>query len=123
MQPADAPPLEVLLVALPETAGSALYGMLDVLGAAGTLWAQLTGEAPGRPLLRPRILGPTRAPFRCGNGVPVCPELGLEDDPEAPLVVVPELWLAPDDDLRGRHPELLDWLRRRYRSGSHLYSA
>ena len=30
-----AAPIEVLIVAVPETAGSALYGMLDVLHAAG----------------------------------------------------------------------------------------
>ena len=31
-------PVEVLIVAVPETAGSALYGMLDVLLAAGNIW-------------------------------------------------------------------------------------
>jgi hypothetical protein len=30
--------LEAIIVALPETAGSALYGMVDVLAATGTLW-------------------------------------------------------------------------------------
>ena len=30
--------IEALIVALPETAGSALYGMVDVLAATGTLW-------------------------------------------------------------------------------------
>ena len=32
-------PLEAIIVALPETAGSALYGMVDVLAATGTLGA------------------------------------------------------------------------------------
>ena len=116
-------PLDALIVALPETAGSALYGMVDVLGATGTLWRQLVGEEPGERLIRPRIVGPSREPFRCGNAIPVCPELGLCDDPEGDIVVVPELWLSPDDDMKGRYPELIDWLRRRYRSGSFLYSA
>jgi hypothetical protein len=31
-------PTEVLSVAVKETAGSALYGMLDVLSAAGSIW-------------------------------------------------------------------------------------
>ena len=30
--------VEVLILALPETAGSALYGMVDVLSATGNLW-------------------------------------------------------------------------------------
>jgi hypothetical protein len=42
------------ILALPETAGSALYGMVDVLAATGTLWRELVGEDPGHPLIRPR---------------------------------------------------------------------
>lgn len=123
MAPPDKAPLEVLIVALPETAGSALYGMVDVLGATGTLWRQLVGEPPGEPLLRPRIVALSREPFRCGNGIPVCPDFGLDEDPAAGIVILPELWLAPDDDMQGRYPDLLAWIRRRHRSGSVLYSA
>jgi transcriptional regulator GlxA family with amidase domain len=123
MNDRGATPLDALIVALPETAGSALYGMVDVLGATGTLWRQLVGEEPGERLIRPRIVGPSREPFRCGNAIPVCPELGLCDDPEGDIVVVPELWLSPEDDMKGRYPELIDWLRRRHHSGSSLYSA
>lgn len=123
MERPEQPPLDVLIVALPETAGSALYGMVDVLGATGTLWRQLVGEPPGEPLLQPRIVALSREPFRCGNGIPVCPDFGLDEDPEAGIVILPELWLAPDDDMQGRYPDLLEWIRRRYRSGSVLYSA
>ncbi|MFX4227882.1 MAG: hypothetical protein ACFHHU_08350 [Porticoccaceae bacterium] len=35
-------PIEVLILAVPETAGSALYGMVDVLLAAGNLWQTLS---------------------------------------------------------------------------------
>jgi transcriptional regulator GlxA family with amidase domain len=123
MQSEPPRPKEALILALPETAGSALYGMVDVLGATGTLWRQLVGEPAGEPLLRPRIVAPGSAPFRCGNGIPVCPELAVGDDPAGEIVVLPELWLAPDDALEGRYPEVLDWVRRRWRAGSHLYSA
>src|SRR5688500_3074931 len=37
-----AAPLKALIVALPETAGSALYGMVDVLSAAGSLYEELS---------------------------------------------------------------------------------
>ncbi|MCQ4348992.1 helix-turn-helix domain-containing protein [Pseudomonas stutzeri] len=116
-------PIEVCLVALPETAGSALYGMLDVLSAAGTLWQTLTGAAAGTPAFRVRILGPSRAPFTCGNGIPVSPALGLAERPAADIVIVPEIWLGPDDVVAGRYPELMAWLRERFRAGSSLYSA
>lgn len=123
MRDCVADPIDALIVALPETAGSALYGMVDVLGAAGTLWHQLVGDEPGGTLIRAKILGQTRQPFVCGNKIPVCPAVAIGEDPEAEIVIVPELWLAPDDDMKGRYPGLYDWLRRRYRAGSYVYSA
>jgi transcriptional regulator GlxA family with amidase domain len=112
-----------LILALPETAGSALYGMIDVLAATGTLWRELVGEAPGHPLIRPRIVSPARRPFRCGNGIPVSPEVTIEQANRPEIVIVPELWLAPTDDVRDRHQGVKDWLRRCHRNGSTIYSA
>ncbi len=118
----EASTLTALIVAVPETAGSALYGMVDVLAATGNLWQQLAGE-PTRKLILPRIVSPTRSPFKCGNSIPVSPDLAVEEDPHAGIVILPELWLAPDDDMKGRYPNLLDWVRRRYQTGSTIYSA
>jgi transcriptional regulator GlxA family with amidase domain len=115
--------IEAAIVALPETAGSALYGMIDVLTATGTLWRQLVGEEPGASLIRPRIVAHAGGPFQCGNGIPVRPEASVAEDPDADIVIVPELWLAPDDAMDGRYPEVMDWIRRRYRGGSTIYSA
>jgi hypothetical protein len=60
-------PIEVLIVAVPETAASALYGLVDVLSATGNLWQTLVREAP-RTLFRVRIVSPGSRPFTCGNG-------------------------------------------------------
>jgi len=95
--------LEAIIVALPETAGSALYGMVDVLSATGTLWRQLVGEDPGTALIHPRIVSLSREPFRCGNAIPVTPDLGIEDVSKADILILPELWLAPSDDMRERY--------------------
>jgi transcriptional regulator GlxA family with amidase domain len=116
-------PLDVLMVAVPETAGSSLYGMVDVLSAAGNVWQTLARSGAPRELFRVRVVAPRRTPFRCGYGIPVRPDVAIADDAEAPIVVVPELWLGPDESIRGRYPELVDWLRRRYRAGAVLYSA
>jgi transcriptional regulator GlxA family with amidase domain len=115
--------LEAIIVALPETAGSALYGMVDVLAATGTLWRQLVGDDPGTALIHPRIVSPSREPFRCGNGIPVTPDLAIDDVSKADILILPELWLAPSDDMRERYAELKDWIRRLYRSGCTVYSA
>jgi transcriptional regulator GlxA family with amidase domain len=114
--------IDALILAIPETAGSALYGMVDVMAATGTLWRELVGEA-GHQLIRPRIVSQSRKPFRCGNGIPVSPELSVEEAPAPDIVIVPELWLAPTDDMHDRYQGLKEWLRRCHRSGSVLYSA
>jgi transcriptional regulator GlxA family with amidase domain len=115
--------VEALILALPETAGSALYGMVDVLAATGRLWQELVGLEPAATQIRPRIVSLGRQPFTCGNAIPVLPELSVDEDPQAPIVILPELWLSPQDDLKGRHPALCDWIRRRYADGATLYSA
>jgi transcriptional regulator GlxA family with amidase domain len=49
--------------------------------------------------------------------------MSVEEDPDAEIVILPELWLAPDDDMAGRHLEVVEWIRRRHRSGSTIYTA
>jgi transcriptional regulator GlxA family with amidase domain len=115
--------IEALVVAVRETAGSALYGMVDVLSAAGTLWQTLVRADPQRRLFRVRVVAPSREGFRCGNGIPVVPELSLAEDPKADVVILPELWLGPDEEFKGRYPELMSWIRKKYHEGATLYSA
>ncbi|BCS30948.1 AraC family transcriptional regulator [Luteitalea sp. TBR-22] len=116
-------PLETLIVAIPETAGSALYGMVDVLSATGSVWHTLTRTPTDAPPFRVRIVSPSRDPFRCGYGIPVEPHAAIDEIVRADLVIVPELWLGPDEHLKGRYPALRDWMRARHADGAHLYSA
>ena len=116
-------PVDVLIVAVPETAGSALYGMLDVLLAAGNIWQTLARTGLEQTLFRVRIVSPTAESFTCGNGIPVVPDCAVADNPGAAILILPELWLGPDEDTHGRYPELMDWIRRQYKEGSTLYSA
>ncbi len=117
-------PLDVLIVAVPETAGSALYGMSDVLNAAGNIWQTLARSDTPQQLFRVRIVVAQgevvlRAVTACR-----CGRTARSDaDPHADIVILPELWLGPDEPFKGRYPALMDWLRKRHRAGSHLYSA
>jgi len=119
----SSPPVTALIVAVPETAGSALYGMVDVLGAAGNIWQALVRTEPEAKMIKPVIVSTTKKPFRCGNGIPVVPECSIADCPAGEIIVVPELWLGPDEPLHGRYPALMNWLRERYAAGAYLYSA
>lgn len=122
----DAPkkrPIKVLIVAVPETAGSALYGMVDVLLAAGNIWQTLVRSETEDKLFQVSIVSPEKAIFSCGNGIPVNPDCSIADDPDADIVILPELWLGPDEGLNGRYPEMMAWLRHMYKQGATLYSA
>lgn len=113
----------VLILALPETAGSALYGMVDVLMATGTLWQTLVGDSvPFRPF-DVGIVSVTRSPFHCGHGIPVEPECAIDEDPPLDVLILPEIWLGPDEDIGGRYDVLMAWINRKYREGATVYSA
>ena len=116
-------PLEVLIVALRETAGSALYGMIDVLLATGTVWQTLLRSGDQRQYFRVRIVSPDGRLFTCGNGIPVNPDCAVTDDPTAAILILPELWLGPDETMTDRYPELIQWICRRHAEGSTIYSA
>lgn len=123
MTNSDAEPIEALILALPESAGSAIYGLIDVFASTGTLWLALVGDEPTGRQIRPKVVSLSRDPFRCGNAIPVTPDLTIADRSDAEIIVIPELWLAPDDDLKDRYPEVKEWLRKRHNAGSNIYSA
>lgn len=116
-------PVDVVVVAIPETVASTLYGMVEVLQAAGNIWQALARDDEQRTLFHARIVSPDGSPFTCGNGIPVHPELSLTDDPDGSIVVLPELWLGADDHLLGRYPELMSWIRSMHRDGASIYAA
>ena len=116
-------PIDVLMLALPETAGSSLYGMLDVLSATGAIWQVLARAGQETRFFRIRVVSPDGRLFSCGNGIPVNPDCAVSDDPRAPIIILSELWLGPDESLSGRYPEVVEWLKRCHDGGSTLYSA
>jgi transcriptional regulator GlxA family with amidase domain len=97
--------------------------LVDVLASTGSLWLTLVGDEPAGRTIRPKIVSLARDPFRCGNSIPVAPDLTIDEASRADIIVIPELWLTPDDDLKDRYAELKEWLRSRHRAGSIIYSA
>lgn len=116
-------PIEVAIVAVPETGGGALYGMVDLLSAAGTLWPDLVGTVRPRSLFRPYVVAYRKEAFRCTHGVPVVPDGSIEDGLEPKIVVVPELWQPPGTGPIDAYRELGIWLRDRHAGGSLIYSS
>jgi transcriptional regulator GlxA family with amidase domain len=116
-------PLETAIVAVSETAGSALYGMLDVLSVTGNVWQTLTRAEPTPPPFRVQVVSVGRDRFCCGNGIPVEPGAAVHEVDRADIVILPELWLGPDEHLKGRYPVLIEWIRACYETGACVYSA
>ena len=116
-------PLQALIVAIPESSGSALYGMFDVLSVTGSIWQTLSRTGGEQNLIHPRIVSVTTKPFICGNGIPVQPELDINTAGKTDILILSELWLGPDEDFSGRYPELIEWIQKKYREGTYIYSA
>jgi len=115
--------VEVIIVAVEETAGSALYGMVDVLLAAGNLWQTLVRSDTHHSSFNVRIVSNHKQVFSCGNRIPVIPDCAIDENPSADIIILPELWLGPDETIQGRYPQIMDWLRSQYQQGSFMYSA
>jgi transcriptional regulator GlxA family with amidase domain len=49
--------------------------------------------------------------------------VSIRDNPPADIIIIPQLWLGPDEHLGGRYPEVTAWLRERYADGACVYSA
>ncbi|MEO1331312.1 MAG: helix-turn-helix domain-containing protein [Pseudomonadota bacterium] len=123
MPTAEPKPIDVQLLALPETAASGLYGMLDVLRVAGALWRTISGADPGPTCFNPRIVASQPEPFRCGGVAMVEPDIVISPSNVPEVLVITDFWLALDDAVLDRHEELKAWLRHCWSNGATIYSA
>jgi len=46
--------------------------------------------------------------LRQNGGIPVNPDLAIDEATDAGIIIVPELWLAPTDNLHDWYPEVKD---------------
>ena len=82
--------IQVAIVAVPETAGSALYGMVDVLLAAGNIWQTLVRANSQQSLFTVKIVSADGKPFQCGNGIPVSPDCAMAASGNNAIIILPE---------------------------------
>ncbi len=116
-------PLDIQLLALPESAGSALYGVHDVLKTCGRAWREISGIEPGPDPFHPRIVATGTKPFHCGYGIPVEPGavIGMDNVPE--ILVITDFWLSPEDSFGDRYDDVKAWLGHCWDQGTTIYSA
>jgi transcriptional regulator GlxA family with amidase domain len=116
-------PVDVAILAFPETTASVTFGIFDLLAAAGRDWGFVVEGEPGPSLMQPRIVSATAATFRAANGVPITPQATPADAVAPRVVCVPELAVPPSDSLGGRFQEEIAWLRRCYANGATIGTA
>ena len=68
------------------------------------------------PAFATRLISPDGLPVRSFSGVCIPVDGGLD---AADIVILPAFW-GDFDELRRRHPQVLDWLRQRHDAGSTL---
>lgn len=119
---AAAQTIDVQLLALPESSGAALYGMLEVLSTAGRPMRESNGMDAAPSTFVPRIVSTSREPFSCAHAIPVTPDCTIDDASIPSVLIVTEFWIASGDDMTDRYDDVKEWLRKCWKAGTTIYS-
>jgi transcriptional regulator GlxA family with amidase domain len=111
-------PVTIAILVYPETTAGVVFGMHDLFLSAGRDWSVVTEGTPGPELIKPLLTARRSAPLKVANGVRVFPHVSLADCPQASVICVPEVALAPGEPLAERFDDEIAWLRRRYDEGA-----
>lgn len=113
----------VALLAVPDSTASTLYGMYDVLESAGRDWSLLTTGVPGEPSIAPIIVSRDGRRFCAPNGLAIEPGGRLSACPVPDVVAIPDLMVAPGEDIAGRYEAEVRWLETQYAAGATVATA
>lgn len=115
--PPGSSPRHVSLVAIPEATVSTLTGIFDVMNA----FAILPGEQPSP--FDVEIVGLRTGPIQLASRVPINVQRSIDGIDATDIVIVPSLLVGPNGWQKGRHRELVAWLRTMHQRGALLCSA
>lgn len=108
----------ICLLSAVETSPSVLYGLVDVLGAAGVVYSEVTTGRPGEPIFDVRVVAATAEPFRCLSNILIVPDCAVNEADDADIVIVCDMYQPVDQPPRGKYTQEIDWLRRMHRRGA-----
>lgn len=118
----DAPPLTVAILALPETAPMAVYGLHEVLGSVGRIWPTITGEPTRVRAIAPSIVTRDGRLFMTLTGTPIVPHAAIADLCEPDIVIVCDIELPLPNGPEGLWNEELTWIHEQLARGATLCS-
>lgn len=114
-------PLHVALVATPDAQVAPLSGLYETL-TAFPLLGGFEPDIPARPF-DVEIVGPTDDPVRTASGLTIAAHRRLDEIERSDIVIVPLMMVEGPDWVRGRYPEIVEWLRAQHRGGALMASA
>jgi transcriptional regulator GlxA family with amidase domain len=115
---ADSRSVSVSLLAVPESTPTSLYGLFETLSGVGSIWGELTGDAPTVRCIVPRIVAASREPFAAALGTLVRAHASLDEVQQTDVLVVTDLAIPVHEDPRGRWAEQVRWIRSQFEQGA-----
>ena len=113
----------VAILALPEVAASMLFGMSDMFMGVGRDWPLVVEDRPGSSLLRVQIVSADGQPLTIANGVHLAPDTSIANAVAPQVICIPEVFVVPSTDLRGRYEAEAAWLREAHARGAIIAAA
>lgn len=111
-------PRHVSLVALPEAAASTLFGIYDVMNAFS-----MGLTTPGATPFQIEIVGDADGPLSLAGGIPINVQRAVGAIDASDIVIVPSVVVRDGTWVKGRYPQLVEWVRSVHDRGAVLCSA
>jgi transcriptional regulator GlxA family with amidase domain len=118
----DAPPLKVAILALPETAPMAVYGLHEVLGSVGRIWPLVTGETLRVRFIAPQIVARNAKLYMTSAGTPIVPHAAISEVEAPDVVIVCDIELPLANGPEGLWDAEIAWIREQLARGATLCS-
>jgi transcriptional regulator GlxA family with amidase domain len=110
------------LLTTPETSPSVLYGLLDVLASAGSVYPEMLEGKSGHQVFDVKIVAASKTPFRCFGNVLVEPSLEIDEVENTEVVVVCDMYQPIETSPLDRYPREIAWLKRIHERGAFVAS-
>ena len=106
-------PLRAAVLAPPDFTASTVFGVYDLLAAAGRDWDLVVNGILGESRIQPSIVARTSDRLQASNGTWLEPDDSFEVYGQPDIVCIPDLFIAPEKSLAGKYdPEIeriLEW--------------
>ncbi len=112
--------IRVSIPLFPECDPSIIYGVFDVLWAAGRKWEHMKGGSP-EGLFEPRLVAAEPGPMQLITGVSIIPQDTLDQVGKTDVVFVPNVLLGPGQTPGSLDRRVIDWIKRMHGEGAQLY--